>query len=87
MQDEGRIAVIVADLLSCVATGRSPLVLADRKVYLERLEAAFTAQATGIACYRLDGQMGKKARREVLRQITEHDGGNNANNAPSVGGS
>ena len=33
MQDQGRIAVIVSDLLSCVATGRSPLVLADRKVY------------------------------------------------------
>lgn len=76
VQDEGRIALIVADLLSCVAMKRSPLVLADRKVYLDRLEKAFGAHATGVACYRLDGQMGKKARREVLRQIAEHyDGG------------
>ncbi|MSU48271.1 MAG: hypothetical protein EXS37_04125 [Opitutus sp.] len=72
VQDESRIKVIVADLLSCAASGRSPLVLADRKVYLERLQAAFIAQATGVTCHRLDGQMGKKARNEVLRQIGEH---------------
>ena len=72
VQDESRIKVIVADLLSCAAAGRSPLVLADRKVYLERLQAAFIAQATGVTCHRLDGQMGKKARNEVLRQIGEH---------------
>lgn len=72
VQDESRIKVIVADLSSCVASGRSPLVLADRKVYLERLQAAFTAQATSVTCHRLDGQMGKKARSEVLRQIDEH---------------
>ncbi|MBI5767765.1 MAG: DEAD/DEAH box helicase family protein [Verrucomicrobia bacterium] len=72
VQDENRIKLIVADLLTCVASGRSPLVLADRKVYLERLQAAFTAEATGVTCHRLDGQMGKKARNEVLRQIDEH---------------
>lgn len=72
VQDESRIKAIVADLLSCVTTGRSPLVLADRKVYLDRLEQTFTAQAAGVACYRLDGQKGKKARRGVLRQIGEH---------------
>ena len=72
VQDESRIKVIVADLLSCMAAGRSPLVLADRKVYLERLQAASIAQATGATCHRLDGQMGKKARNEVLRQIGEH---------------
>ena len=72
VQDESWIKVIVADLLSCAASGRSPLVLADRKVYLERLQAAFTAEVTGVTCHRLDGQMGKKARNEVLRQIDEH---------------
>jgi len=75
VQDETRIKVIVADLLTCAASGRSPLVLADRKVYLERLQAAFIAQAIGVACHRLDGQMGKKARNEVLRQIGEHYNG------------
>jgi len=76
VRDKSRIAVIVTDLLSCVTTGRSPLVLADRKVYLDRLAEAFTAQAAGIECYRLDGKMGKRARHDVLRQIAEHyDGG------------
>jgi superfamily II DNA or RNA helicase len=72
VQDESRIKVIVADLMSCVTTGRSPLVLADRKVYLDRLRQEFTAKATDVTCLRLDGQMGKKARSEVLRQIGEH---------------
>jgi superfamily II DNA or RNA helicase len=72
VQDESRIGVIVADLLACAAAGRSPLVLADRRVYLDRLQQAFTARAAGVMCHRLDGQMGKKARSEVLRQIGEH---------------
>lgn len=72
MREEDRIAVIVSDLLSCVATGRSPLVLADRKAYLERMEQAFSARAAGVACFRLDGQTSKKARREVLRHLDEH---------------
>ena len=72
VQDESRIKVIVADLLSCMAAGRSPLVLADRKVYLDRLQQEFTSKATDVMCLRLDGQMGKKARSEVLRQIGEH---------------
>jgi superfamily II DNA or RNA helicase len=71
VQDESRIKVIVADLRSCMAAGRSPLVLADRKVYLDRLQEEFTSKATDVMCLRLDGQMGKKARSEVLRQIGE----------------
>lgn len=59
-----------------MAAGRSPLVLADRKVYLDRLQQEFTSKATDVRCLRLDGQMGKKARSEVLRQIDEYyDGG------------
>jgi superfamily II DNA or RNA helicase len=72
VRDDGRIAAIVSDLLTCVATGRSPLVLADRKAYLERMEQAFSARAAGVVCFRLDGQTGKNARREILRQIAEH---------------
>jgi superfamily II DNA or RNA helicase len=72
VQDESRIKAIIADLLSCAASGRSPLVLADRKVYLDRLQAAFIAQSTGVTCHRLDGQIGMKARNEVIRQIGEH---------------
>jgi hypothetical protein len=53
VQDESRIKVIVADLLSCAASGRSPLVLADRRVYVERLQVAFIAQAIGVTCHRM----------------------------------
>lgn len=69
VQDEDRIEVIISDLAACVTAGRLPLVLADRKAYLDRLESAFAARATGTSCFRFDGQLGKKARREVLRQI------------------
>ena len=71
VRDEGRIRIIVADLLACAAAGRSPLVLTDRKVYLDRLQHACAAQAANVIGHRLDGQMGKKARSEVLRQIGE----------------
>jgi superfamily II DNA or RNA helicase len=71
-QDAGRLDVILADLLSYAGAGRSPLVLADRKGYLDKLEQAFTARASGVACHRLAGPMGKKARAEVLRRISEH---------------
>jgi superfamily II DNA or RNA helicase len=72
VQDSGRVGAIVADLLDCVATGRSPLVLADRKAYLDRLQGAFAARAADVACYRLDGHSGKRARAEALRQIDAH---------------
>ena len=72
VRDEGRIAVIVGDLLWCMATGRSPLVLADRKAYLDRLQAGFAGKSPDTACYRLDGQMGKSGRCEVMRQLAGH---------------
>ena len=46
--------------------------LADRTAYLDRLQAEFAAKAKDIDCDRLDGQMGKKARREVMRQLGDH---------------
>ena len=70
-QDEDRVKVIVADMTDCVVEGRSPLVLADRKAYLDRLESAFAAGSTGARCFRMDGQLGKKSRAEMLRQIEE----------------
>ena len=72
VRDDGRAAVIVSDLLTCVAAGRSPLVLADRKVYLDRLQADFSSREARVDCYRLDGLMGKKARAAVLREIADH---------------
>ena len=46
-----------------------------RSVYLDRLQEAFSTKETNVICHRLDGQMGKKARHEVLRQIDAHYAG------------
>lgn len=54
------------------ADGRSPLVLADRKNYLERLEQRFASQAPEVTRFRLDGLVGKKARKDVLQKIDGH---------------
>ncbi|MCS6244729.1 MAG: DEAD/DEAH box helicase family protein [Opitutus sp.] len=70
--DEGRSDLIVAELLDCGRAGRSPLVLADRTAYLDTLEGKFAARAPQTTHYRLDGSIGKKARRLVLDAITQH---------------
>ncbi len=72
VRDERRVGVITTDLMACVADGRSPLVLADRKAYLERLEQSFASRAPEVARFRLDGLVGKKARTDVLRKIDDH---------------
>jgi len=72
VRDDGRIGVIAADLASCVTARRSALVLADRKAYLERLEQRFASMAPEVPLFCLDGLLGKKARKEVLRKINEH---------------
>ncbi|MDR1281986.1 MAG: hypothetical protein LBK99_14385 [Opitutaceae bacterium] len=70
--NEGRNRLITADLLDCVRAGRSPLVLADRTACLDLLERSLVSFAPEVACYRLDGRMGAKARRGVLEAITRH---------------
>jgi len=72
VRDEGRLDVITTDLMSCVADGRSPLVLADRKNYLERLEQRFASRVPAVTRFRLDGLVGKKARKDVLQKIDSH---------------
>lgn len=72
VSDEGRLGVIATDLASCVADGRSPLVLADRKAYLDRIDQALAIRAPAVPRFRLDGLLGKKARKEVMRKIGEH---------------
>ena len=72
--DEGRLQMIVADICACVAVGRAPLVLADRKSYLDRIEAALAAHSVAqpVARYRLESSVGKKARTAIRQQIDEH---------------
>lgn len=72
--DEGRLQMIVADICACVEEGRAPLVLADRKSYLDRIEASLAAHpgAGTVGRYRLESGVGKKARANIRRQIDEH---------------
>lgn len=72
--DAGRLAVIVTDIATCFAEGRSPLVLADRKSYLEKIETALAAHpdVSSVARYRLDGGVGKKLQRDVRARIERH---------------
>lgn len=72
LSDEGRLDDITTDRMSCVADGRSPLVLADRKTYLERLEQSFASRAPEVTRFRLDGLVGKKARKDLLHKIDDH---------------
>ena len=43
-----------------------------RDSHLDRLQGTFATQAASVVCHRLDGQLGKRARSEVLRQIDAH---------------
>jgi superfamily II DNA or RNA helicase len=70
--DADRAAAIVEDIVSCLKLKRSPLVLADRKTYLDTLAHAMSGRATGCASLRMDGQTGKRARAELLRQMKRH---------------
>lgn len=72
--DEGRIQGIVTDIGSCIEVGRSPLVLADRKQYLNRIDDALRLnQATReTPRYRLESGVGKKARRDIRARIDAH---------------
>jgi len=72
--DEGRLQMIVADICECIGEGRAPLVLADRKAYLDRIEAALAAHpvAQSVARYRMESGVGKKERAAIRAQIDEH---------------
>jgi superfamily II DNA or RNA helicase len=72
--DEGRLRMIMEDIHECISEGRAPLVLADRKAYLDRIEAALAAHpvARTVARYRLEGGVGKRARAAIRAEIDAH---------------
>ncbi len=72
--DNGRLEMIIADILMCVKEGRAPLVLADRKSYLDRIEKALVDRSASpsMYVYRLESGVGKKARGAILVQIEQH---------------
>jgi superfamily II DNA or RNA helicase len=74
VRDQTRLMQIVADIEACISEGRSPLVLADRKVYLDSLAALLHERATtpAVVQFRLQSGIGKKQRAEIRSQIDEH---------------
>lgn len=72
--DDGRLHMIVSDILACLKEGRAPLVLADRKSYLDRIQAALAEQSVTepVTWFRLESGVGKKVRVEIRERIEEH---------------
>ncbi len=72
--DEGRLQRIVADIFACIEEGRCPLVLADRKLYLDKIDEAIKSnpRADGVSCYRMESGVGKKARNAIREKIDAH---------------
>lgn len=73
MKDESRMAMIVGDIVEAIRNSRFPLVIADRKEFLERLEDELrrTAHVYNVAfdIVRMDGDLSTKERRESLQSI------------------
>lgn len=70
--DQDRLRVVADDLASAIQSGKFPLVISERKEHLNLLAQAFNARLAGenIKAYTLVGGMGKKARAEVLSEIS-----------------
>jgi len=72
--DEARLQMIVADICECIEAGRSPLVLADRKAYLDKIESALAMlpKVSDVSRYRMESNVGKKLRVEMREKINAH---------------
>jgi superfamily II DNA or RNA helicase len=65
--DTARNEIIVQDVLTAVETGRSPVVLTERREHLETLSNAIRSQVAHVVV--LHGGMGAKRRREIAQQL------------------
>jgi len=72
--DVARLQMIVADICECIEAGRSPLILADRKAYLDKIETALAMQpkVSDVPRYRMESSVGKKLRIEIRGKIDAH---------------
>lgn len=67
--DVGRLKLIAKDVVEAVNASRFPLVISDRKEHLEELEKEITSLASSIRVLRLEGTMGKKARKVIMEEV------------------
>lgn len=82
MKDESRMAMIVSDVVEAIRNGRFPLIIADRKEFLERLEQELCItkadQNMIFDIVRMDGDLSAKERRESLHSIRTNVDGKHA---------
>ena len=69
--DAGRLKQIAGDIRAAVDEGRCPLVLSDRKVHLDKLEAELKSQYgfPDAEIYRLESGVGKRQRQAIRDEI------------------
>ena len=67
--DAGRIEMIAKDVVEAVNTGRFPLIISDRKEHLEALEKKIASFSSSLRIFRLEGTMGKKARKVIMDEM------------------
>jgi superfamily II DNA or RNA helicase len=66
--DIGRLKLIAKDVVDSVEGLRFPLTISDRKEHLEALEREITSLSNSIRVLRLEGSMGKKARKAIMEE-------------------
>jgi len=66
--DIGRLKLIAKDVADSVAALRFPLIISDRKEQLEALEKEIINLSSSIRVLRLEGSMGKKARKAIMEE-------------------
>jgi superfamily II DNA or RNA helicase len=67
--DARRLELVAADVVEVVSASRFPLVISDRKEHLEALEQKILDLSGTIQISRLEGTMGKKARKAVMEKM------------------
>ncbi len=67
--DVGRLKLISKDVVEAISASRFPLVISDRKEHLEALEKEIMALSSSVRVLRLEGTMGKKARKAIMEEV------------------
>ncbi len=72
----GRIELIAKDVIEAVEAKRFPLIISDRKEHLLALEQKIASFSNSIRIFRLEGTMGRKARKAIMEDMKKASEGN-----------
>ena len=67
--DVGRLKLIAKDVVESTKSSRFPLVISDRKEHLEALTKEISSLSSSLRVLRLEGSMGKKARKIIMDEV------------------